>query len=209
MFKLENVKFKNILNIEKAEIEKNMITAILGSSGGGKTTFLKLLNNMITADQGKIMYKDKDIESYAPVALRREVVMLPQDPEIFKGSIKDNFKITEEISDNGISKNLNYEKLLTKVSLTQNLNDAADNLSGGEKQRLALARVMLLEPEVLLLDEPSSSLDNKTEEKIIKMVVNYVRDNDRTLIMVTHNPSIAEKFADRIIKIEAGKIVTK
>ena len=208
MFKLENVKFKNILNIEKAEIEKNMITAILGSSGGGKTTFLKLLNNMITADQGKIMYKDKDIESYAPVALRREVVMLPQDPEIFKGSIKDNFKITEEISDNGISKNLNYEKLLTKVSLTQNLNDAADNLSGGEKQRLALARVMLLEPEVLLLDEPSSSLDHKTEAKIIKMVVDYVRENNRTLIMVTHSPDIAEKFADRIINIEAGKIVT-
>jgi putative ABC transport system ATP-binding protein len=66
---------------------------------------------------------------------------------------------------------------------------------------------MLLEPEVLLLDEPSSSLDKMTEEKIIKMVVDYVNKNDRTLIMVTHSPDIAEKFADRIINIEAGKIV--
>ncbi|MFP4020940.1 MAG: ATP-binding cassette domain-containing protein [Halanaerobium sp.] len=207
MFKLENIKFKDIINVEKAELEENIVTAILGSSGGGKTTFLRLLNNMITADQGKISYKDKDIEQHDPVQLRREVVMLPQDPKIFKGSIKDNFKITEEIADNEISKNINYEELLQKVSLPQNLDDNADNLSGGEKQRLALARVMLLEPEVLLLDEPSSSLDKKTEEKIIKMVVDYVRENDRTLIMVTHSPDIAEKFADRIINIESGKIV--
>lgn len=209
MFKLEKIKFKNILDIRDVEIEKGIITAILGSSGGGKTTFLKLLNNMITADQGEIIYKGKKIESYDPVALRREVVMLPQDPEIFKGTIKDNFEITEKIAENGISKKINYQDLLRKVSLTQNLDDAADNLSGGEKQRLALARVMLLEPEVLLLDEPSSSLDQKTEEKIIKMVVDYVRKNDRTLIMVTHSADIAEKFADRIINIESGKIVTE
>ncbi|TDO77657.1 putative ABC transport system ATP-binding protein [Halanaerobium saccharolyticum] len=209
MFKLEKVNFKDILKIGDIKIEKNMVTAILGSSGGGKTTFLKLLNNMITADRGKITYKGQDIESYDPVALRREVVMLPQDPEIFKGSIKDNFKITEEIADNGSSENLSYKELLHKVSLTQDLNDDAEILSGGEKQRLALARVMLLEPEVLLLDEPSSSLDKKTEEKIIKMVVDYVRKNDRTLIMVTHSPDIAEKFADRIINIEAGKIVAE
>jgi len=206
MFKLTNIKFKNILDIKEIDLDKSIVTAILGSSGGGKTTFLKLLNNMITADQGKITYRGKDIESYDPVALRREVVMLPQDPVIFKGTIRDNFKITEEIAENGISNNLNYEELLEKVSLTQNLGDNAEKLSGGEKQRLALARVMLLEPEVLLLDEPSSSLDKITEEKIIEMVVDYVRQNDRTLIMVTHSPDIAEKFADRIIKIEAGKI---
>jgi len=207
MFKLEKIKFKDILNIEEILLEENMVTAILGSSGGGKTTFLKLLNNMITADQGNISYQGKDIESYDPVSLRREVVMLPQDPQIFKGTIKDNFIKTEEMTDNGISKNLNYNELLKKVSLTQNLDDNAVNLSGGEKQRLALARVMLLEPKVLLLDEPSSSLDKKTEEKIIKMVVDYVRKNDRTLIMVTHSPEIAEKFADKIINIENGKII--
>jgi putative ABC transport system ATP-binding protein len=166
MFKLEKIKFKNILNIEEILLEENRVTAILGSSGGGKTTFLKLLNNMITADQGTITYQGKDIESYDPVSLRREIVMLPQDPQIFKGTIKDNFTKTEAITDNENSRNLNYNELLQKVSLTQDLNDAADNLSGGEKQRLALARVMLLEPKVLLLDEPSSSLDKKTEEKM-------------------------------------------
>ncbi|MFN2340706.1 MAG: ATP-binding cassette domain-containing protein [Halanaerobium sp.] len=209
MFLLENIKFKNILEVNQLEIEKNIITSILGRSGGGKTTFLKLLNNMISVDKGEIFYKGKNIEDYDPVKLRREVVMLPQDPKIFKGSIEENFKITEEITDNNYSDNKKYKSLLKKVSLEKNLNDNAERLSGGEKQRLALARVMLLEPKVLLLDEPSSSLDHKTEEKIIKMVVDYVSKNDRTLIMVTHSPDIAKKFADRIINIEAGKIVTE
>lgn len=207
MFKLEKVKFKDILDIEEILLEENMITAILGSSGGGKTTFLKLLNNMITIDQGKVMYQGKDIENYDPVTLRREVVMLPQDPKIFKGTIKDNFKLTEEITENDFSHNLDYNELLKKVSLSKKLDDIADQLSGGEKQRLALARVMLVEPKVLLLDEPSSSLDKKTEEKIIKMVVEYARGNNRTLIMVTHSPEIAEKFADKIINIENGQII--
>ena len=207
MFKLKDVKFKDILNVKDIELEEKMITAILGSSGGGKTTFLKLLNNMITADQGMIKYKGGEIESYDPVKLRREVVMLPQDPKIFKGTIKENFELTEEIAGNKASKKLNYNELLNKVSLTQNIDDFADNLSGGEKQRLALARVMLLEPKVLLLDEPSSSLDKITEEKIINMVVDYAKENNRTLIMVTHSPEIAEKFADKIINIENGEIV--
>lgn len=207
MFHLENVRFRDILDIESIKLEANLTTAILGSSGGGKTTFLKLLNNMISADRGKITYKNKNVESYDPVKLRRRVVMLPQNPEIFKGTIKDNFKITEEIADNNISQNIDYEDLLKKVSLSQNLNDQAANLSGGEKQRLALARVMLLKPEVLLLDEPSSSLDKNTEEQIIKMVVEYADENNRTLIMVTHSPEIADKFADKIINIENGKIL--
>ena len=103
MFKLKDVKFKNILNVEDIELEEKMITAILGSSGGGKTTFLKLLNNMITADQGIIKYKGEEIENYDPVKLRREVVMLPQDPKIFKGTIKENFELTEEIIGNRAS----------------------------------------------------------------------------------------------------------
>jgi putative ABC transport system ATP-binding protein len=206
MFKLENVKFKDIIEIDKLTIEDNKITAVLGPSGGGKTTFLKLLNNMISADSGKIYYKNRLIEDYDPVKLRRKVVMLPQDPQVFKGSIKDNFQLTEELTAKEYSEEDVYKRLLKKVSLEKNLFDAAEKLSGGERQRLALARVMLLEPDTLLLDEPSSSLDMETEEKIIDMVVKYARNNCRTMIMVTHSPDIADEFADRIINIKKGKI---
>jgi putative ABC transport system ATP-binding protein len=207
MFKLENVKFKNIIEIDELKIEDNLVTAVLGPSGGGKTTFLKLLNNMISADAGKIYYKNRLVEDYDPVKLRRKVVMLPQDPQIFKGTIEDNFRLTEELTAKEYSDEEVYKKLLKKVALDNNIFDDAEKLSGGERQRLALARVMLLEPDTLLLDEPSSSLDIETEEKIIDMVVNYARNNCRTMIMVTHSPDIADKFADRIINIEKGKIV--
>ncbi|ADQ15382.1 ABC transporter ATP-binding protein [Halanaerobium hydrogeniformans] len=207
MFKLENVKFKDILEIDNLSIAEDMITAILGSSGGGKTTFLKLLNNMISSDRGNIYYKGKKIEEYDPVQLRRKVVMLAQEPQIFKGTIRDNFKTTEEITCNEYSDDKVYKNLLEKVSLNKNLDDDAANLSGGERQRLALARVMLLEPETLLLDEPSASLDLETEDVIIKMVANYAKKNKRTLIMVTHNPNVAEEYADEIINIEQGKLV--
>jgi len=207
MFKLQNIEYKDILQIDSAELKEHVTTAILGSSGGGKTTFLKLLNNMISADSGTIYYKNKDINNYDPVELRREVVMLPQDPEIFKGTIRDNFIITEKLADKKHAEDDIYKNILKQVSLPKSLKDRAKNLSGGEKQRLALARVMLLEPEVLLLDEPSSSLDQETEEKIISMVVNYAGKNSRTLIMVTHSSDIAETYADRIINIESGRII--
>ncbi|ADO77854.1 ABC transporter ATP-binding protein [Halanaerobium praevalens] len=209
MFKLDKVQFKNILNIESLRLEQNKITAIKGSSGGGKTTFLKLLNNMITPEKGKITYKEKNIKDFDPALLRREVMMLPQNPKIFKGTIRDNFEKAELIRGGNLSSPERYNQLLVQVALTNSLNEQANNLSGGEKQRLALARIILLEPKVLLLDEPSSALDQKTEEKIIKMVVNYIKKNNRTLIMVTHSLQLAEVFADRIIEIENGKINNK
>lgn len=209
MFKLDKVQFKNILNIESLRLEQNKITAIKGSSGGGKTTFLKLLNNMITPEKGKITYKEKNIKDFDPALLRREVMMLPQNPKIFKGTIRDNFEKAELIRGGNLSSPERYNQLLVQVALTNSLNEQANNLSGGEKQRLALARIILLEPKVLLLDEPSSALDQKTEEKIIKMVVNYIKKNNRTLIMVTHRLQLAEVFADRIIEIENGKINNK
>ena len=185
MFKLQNIEFKNILQIDSIELKEHVTTAILGSSGGGKTTFLKLLNNMISADKGTIYYKDKDINNYDPVELRRKVVMLPQDPEIFKGTIRDNFIITEKIADKKHAGDDIYKNILKQVSLPKFLEDKAEDLSGGEKQRLALARVMLLEPEVLLLDEPSSSLDQETEEKIISMVaVSYTHLTLPTILRV-------------------------
>lgn len=102
-------------------------------------------------------------------------MMLPQNPKIFKGTIRDNFEKAELIRGGNLSSPERYNQLLVQVALTNSLNEQANNLSGGEKQRLALARIILLEPKVLLLDEPSSALDQKTEEKIIKMVVNYIK----------------------------------
>jgi len=207
MFEFKNVEYKDILQIDKLKISEGEITCIIGKSGGGKTTFLKLLNNMISPDNGTIKFKDKSIDHYNPIELRREVLMLPQEPILFESTIRDNFSLTLEYNDQYEMPDEKYKKILKKVGLnTHKLDEKADNLSGGEKQRLALARILLLDPNILLLDEPSSALDEETEKLIIEMVVECIKHKNDTLVMVTHSPDIANKYGDRIVTINSGKI---
>jgi len=207
MFELNDLKYKDILEIDHLEIYKGEITCIVGRSGGGKSTFLKLLNNMISSKKGNIKFKGKNIEEYNPIKLRREILMLPQNPVIFSGTIRDNFTITLQYNDLELQNDQRYNELLKKVGLSnQNLDSSAEKLSGGEKQRLALARILLLDPNTLLLDEPSSALDEETEELIIDMVVNFINEKNGTLVMVTHSKEIAKRYADRIITINEGSL---
>lgn len=207
MFELNNLKYKDILEIDHLEIYKGEITCIVGRSGGGKSTFLKLLNNMISPDHGNIKFEGENIEEYNPIKLRREILMLPQNPVIFSGTIRDNFTITLQYNGLDSQNDAKYNDLLKKVGLSnQNLDSSAEKLSGGEKQRLALARILLLDPDILLLDEPSSALDEETEELIIDMVVNFINQKNGTLVMVTHSKEIAKKYADRIITINEGSL---
>ena len=207
MFELNDLKYKDILEIDNLEIYQGEITCIVGRSGGGKSTFLKLLNNMISVKKGNIRFKGENIEEYNPIKLRREILMLPQNPVIFSGTIRDNFTITLQYNDLELQNDQRYNELLKKVGLSnQNLDSSAEKLSGGEKQRLALARILLLDPNTLLLDEPSSALDEETEELIIDMVVNFINEKNGTLVMVTHSKEIAKRYADRIITINEGSL---
>jgi len=207
MFKLDNVKFKDVLYIESLGIEREKLTCIVGKSGGGKTTFLKLLNNMYSYEQGSIKFKNREIRSYNPIDLRREVPMLPQNPEIFSGTIKDNFVLTQKYAEKCNKHKQHFEEILKRVGMeNHNLSDDAEKLSGGEKQRIALARIMLLDPEILLLDEPSASLDDETEELIIKLVVDYIKNKNGTLVMVTHSKHIAQKYGEVVVTINDGII---
>lgn len=207
MFALKKVRYRDILYVEKLMIAENEITCIVGKSGGGKTTFLKLLNNMLDYDTGTIMFNNKEIIDYDPVQLRRQVPMLPQNPVIFPGSIEENFLITQQYTEKKEKSKKDYLKIMQTVGLGQhNLIENAEKLSGGEKQRIALARILLLEPDILLLDEPSSALDEETEQLIIEMVVDYIKKKNGTLVMVTHSGGIAEKYGDRIVTINNGKI---
>lgn len=209
MFLLSLVKYKNILDIQTLNIPAHKITSIVGESGSGKTTLLRLLNKLISCDAGDIYYNNISINTIDSIKLRRDVIMLPQSPAIFSGSIKDNLLIGLKYSEKPIVTDDKLNEVLELVHLNKNLSDAADKLSGGEKQRLALARVILLQPEVLLLDEPSSALDENTEHLIIEALVDYTVANNKTLIMVTHSQKIATQFSDYIIEIKNGKIISQ
>lgn len=206
MFRLKNVKFRDILTVDELALKAKQVTCIVGKSGGGKTTLLKLLNNLISADSGTILYKEREIDTLNPIALRREVMMLPQQPVMFSGTIRENFEKTLRFTEREATGDAVYESLLQQVGLRLPLEVDTKDLSGGEKQRVALARVLLLHPETLLLDEPSSALDDETENFIIRMVVDYTRKRKGTLIMVTHAMSVAQRFADVTITLNDGKI---
>lgn len=165
-----------------------------------------MLNCLNVPEEGIIQYNDKDISKIDTVKLRRNVVMLGQTPVIYSGSIEDNLQIGLEFSQKLPASKIKMEEALKRVELNKKLSDGCGNLSGGEKQRLCLARVMLMDADTYLLDEPSAALDKETEEFIIENFSKFVLENSKELIMVTHSEQIAEKFPDSIIRIENGKV---
>jgi len=206
MFEVQNIKFKDILDIPHLSINKP-ITCIVGASGSGKTTLLRMLNCLTVPDVGTILYEGEDVSKMDTIKLRRRVVMLGQTPVIYSGSIEDNLQIGLEFSKKLPASKNTMKETLKRVELNKQLTDRCSNLSGGEKQRLCLARVMLMDADTYLLDEPSAALDKETELFIIENFSKFVLENKKQLIMVTHSEQIAEKFPDSIIRIEKGKVM--
>lgn len=206
MFELYDIRVNKILEIKELKFPTGQISCIIGPSGAGKSTLLELLNNLLSPDEGTIFYQGQQIEQLDPIQLRREVIMLPQQPVIFAGTVKENLVVGFELTDTETPTDDNLREMLELVQLPVGLNDDAAQLSGGEQQRLSLARSLLLDPEVLLLDEPSSALDEATEELVIEQIVDYARSQDKTLIMVTHSTDIADKYGDKIVTLKDGRL---
>lgn len=206
MFELTNVKYRTILNIEHLIIPTEKITCIVGESGSGKTTLLRLLNNLISCDEGIITFQEESVNEVNPTDLRRRVVMLPQSPVIFPGPVRDNLLTGLKFAEKPLVDEETLTKILKFVALDKRLDGHATELSGGEKQRLALARVLLMDPEVFLLDEPSSALDEGTEEMIIGKLVAHTKEHRKSLIMVTHSKKIARMYGEFIVTLHQGKI---
>jgi len=204
VFEISKMKFKSILDIPKLTIDRQ-ITCIVGASGSGKTTLLRMLNRLNAPDEGTIVYDGDDISQMDAVKLRRRVVMLGQTPVIYSGDIRDNLQIGLELSQKLPATERALQESLEHVGLSKALDEPCGNLSGGEKQRLCLARVLLMDAETYLLDEPSAALDKETEQFIIQNLADFVRERGKQLIMVTHSEAIAGLYRDSTIRIEAGK----
>lgn len=175
MFKIENLIYKNIIDIKELFIEENKVNIIIGPSGTGKTTFLKLLNKLINPNTGSIEYKGINLNFIDSVAHRKRVSLLSQSPTMFQGTIRENLNMGLFFQNKTLASDIELSNLLKDLKLNKNLDEDTQKLSGGEKQRLALGRLLLLKPDVFLLDEPSSSLDKETENFIITMLINIVK----------------------------------
>lgn len=199
ILRFENVKF--IKEYDDFSIDKNEVVFVVGKSGSGKSTLLKLINNTLQMKSGRIFYKDENILNIKPVELRRNIIMTSQENFLFDMTIRENFhefyklRDLEELTDEEIAKFLK----ITNFDVDVNLD--VEKLSGGEKQRVFLAIALSLNPEVLLLDEPTSALDNKTAFDMMKNIVDYCKQNDITLVVVTHARPLVDEFADKIIDL--------
>ncbi|MGN5653602.1 ABC transporter ATP-binding protein [Bacillus sp. Brlt_9] len=209
MFILKDVTYKDILSIPYLQIQKEKITCIIGESGSGKSTLLRMLNDLQSPTSGTIEYNGKLISDYPPIQLRRDVVMLGQTPPIFDGTIKDNLLMGLRLSEKPFPNDDALRSALTTVSLEKNFEDNADSLSGGEKQRLAFARIVLMDPPVYLLDEPTSALDSDTECRVMKQFTTLAREKNKTVIFITHSQQLPEEIADDIIEISKANGATR
>ncbi|WP_018922096.1 ABC transporter ATP-binding protein [Salsuginibacillus kocurii] len=201
MFKLEEVKYKDILAIDELYIRAGEITCLVGESGSGKSTLLKLLNRMHTPSEGTIYFNEKLIAEWEPVELRREVVMLPQDPVLFGDTVEENLQAGARLTEKNLPSKEEMEQAIQQFYLDKNLEADATKLSGGEQQRLALARMSLLTPQVYLLDEPTSALDENLEKDVMERFVSHVKKEKKTMVFVTHNMQIAKEFSDTVVDI--------
>ena len=202
MFYLKNVKYKDILDIKEAKIKQNQLTVVVGESGSGKTTFLNLLNKMISADSGDVYYKDQNIKEIDSVDLRREVMMMHQKTVIYPKTIKDNLKIASQFSNKEETSDNQLKEILNDFNLNKSLNDNAYDLSEGEKQRLALARIIVAKSQVLLLDEPTAALDKSNEKIIVDYLKSLIENEGKTIIMVSHSEQVLKNDSINIIEIK-------
>ncbi|RXJ85260.1 type I secretion system permease/ATPase [Arcobacter sp. CECT 8985] len=191
-------------------IKQGERVAILGKIGSGKSTLLKLLLNLYEPTKGSVLVDGVDIRQIDPVDLRQSIGSVPQEPFLFMGTIKDNITIGEQyVSDEELlraSKVAGLDDFLGKHEAGYDLvvGERGEGLSGGERQSVTLARALISNPNILMLDEPTNSMDRQTEKMFIDRVEKIVED--KTLIVVTHKTSLL-RLVNRVIIVENGQII--
>ena len=175
-------------------------TALLGPSGSGKSTLLRLLNRLADPDEGVVRFHGTDVRELDPLDLRRRVGLVPQLAAPVPGSVRENVCFGPRLNGDEVDP----ERPVRLAGLDSSfLERDASRLSVGEQQRVMLARALALEPEVLLLDEPTASLDSAATAAVEDALRNL---HEVSLVLVTHDRGQAERLAGRTIELEAGRV---
>jgi ATP-binding cassette subfamily B protein len=183
--------------------------ALVGQSGSGKTSLTKLLFRFIEPQQGRVLFDDIEAKAFTLASLRQQISLVPQQPELFHRSVQDNITLGKQISQTELyevaekSRSLEFIDALPDQFATQ-VGERGVKLSGGEKQRIAIARAFLEDAPIVVLDEATSALDSLTEQKIQQAIFALIRD--KTAIIIAHRLSTILRM-DRIIVLDKGKII--
>lgn len=188
------------------EFEEGKFIVVLGQSGAGKSTLLNLLGGLDSPTEGTITVDGKDISKLSRDELAEyrasKVGFVFQFYNLIPTlTVLENVALVKEISKNA----LDPKKILEEVGLKDHLNNFPAELSGGEQQRVSIARAIAKNPKILLCDEPTGALDSETGVVVLKLLLSMARNYGKTIVIVTHNQNIA-KMADEIIRVRNGKI---
>ena len=218
LLKLKNVNLKyqtgndtiKVLKNINLETKKNESISIVGESGSGKTSLIMLAGGLEKATSGKIFFEDQEIskmsEDEVSKIRRKNIGIVFQSFYLIPNyTAVENVALTLELN-NWKNPNERAKELLDRFGLKNRFNNLPSQLSGGEQQRVAIARAIAMNPKLILADEPTGNLDSENSQMIADILFKYIKEERSSLIMVTHDPKLANK-AKRKIKIKDGKIV--
>lgn len=217
ILKIENLKkiygkgenLVNAVDDVSFSIERGEFIAVVGPSGSGKSTLLHLIGGVDRPNYGKIYIEGTDISNYNSKELalfrRRKVGIVYQFYNLIPNlTVKHNIELPLTLDGRRVNEKL-FDDIVNKLGISKKLNNFPSELSGGQNQRVAIARSLIYEPSLLLLDEPTGNLDRKNSNEIIEILKYFNHTSNQTIILVTHDESVALE-SDRIITIVDGKI---
>ncbi len=188
------------------EVHHGEMLGIVGASGSGKSSLLRLLNRLDEPTAGTVFLDGQDYRQFSPRELRRRVGMVMQRPFLFPGNVASNIRFGPLQRDEVLADD-NIARLLERVGLPAFAEREVTNLSGGEQQRVSLARALANHPEILLLDEPTSALDEQAKVGVEQLICSLLKDTSLTCVMVTHDRDQARRMCDRVALMEAGRLI--
>ena len=200
------VKDKVLVEDATFEVHTGEVLAIVGPSGSGKSSLLRLLNRLDEPTGGTVYVEGIDYRQIQPRELRRKLGMVTQRPYLFPRTVEENLQFGPMQRGETLSHE-SVEQLLARVGLKAYASRNVANLSGGEAQRVSVARTLANSPLVLLLDEPTSALDEASKLEVESSIQNVVHDQGLTCILVTHDTAQAARLAKRALVMESGRIV--
>jgi ATP-binding cassette subfamily C protein LapB len=216
-FQLRNLQYSydvekgdNSITVNNLEIKPGERVAILGKVGAGKSTLLKLLSGQASATRGKVIIDGVDISHIDPSDVRRQLGFLSQESRLFFGSLRQNLMLGHpHATEPEMLQALRISGALSLVqqdaaSLDRIIHEGGRGLSGGQRQMVLLSRMILRNPQIVLLDEPTASMDEQLEEYVIRQMHSWL--SGRTLVLVTHRPALL-KLVDRIVVLDNGRVV--
>lgn len=198
---------KRIVDGVTLGVGRGEIVCVLGPSGSGKSSFLRLLNRLNEPTSGTVLLEGRDTRELAPRELRRRMGMVTQQAFLFPGTVAENVRFGP-LQRGKTLPDRQLEELLVGVGLSGYASRGVSNLSGGEAQRVSIARALANEPSVLLLDEPTSALDETSKSGIEALIRQIVKERQLTCVMVTHDVAQARRLADRVALLAQGRLVS-